>query len=302
MGEGVGTASASSSSSSSSQRRSQSGSINSNGEGQRKEEQFMPSSEDDDFHAHHRHIHDAGDCDRKKSKLVGRILEENLWPEYQLSQYEFPQGCALDTNQDVYKIQEQFKKRIRSSLWQCEACKKRFRREKWLDLHMDRKHSDLLVNSSTSTCLGELCGIFDCDKIRDEGHTWSQEGCDFASTSEERIHCISVAHKCFPPGRSTSAHKLHDKFVEEVCERVQCTPDGRHRSEIFEKKKAAPGLAALYYVSATLVMCLLFVFYFVYFTSYSPSSMNTDLRQARNRHGRFLDSIFKCCQRKKKIF
>eukprot|EP00466_Bigelowiella_natans_P008400 jgi/Bigna1/78748/fgenesh1_pg.56_\ len=265
----------------------------------------------------------AGDCCRKKSKVVKRIIEETyLWSDITKSMYVLPPGCPLDITKDIFRLQEKQKKKIRSSLWQCDICKKRFRL--FVGILLVGKHKDLLLVNSTdpssaSVCLSELCGIYDCERqsmngvdynsrVEDEvSSQWRLEGCDPLQTFHEKQHCLTVATHCFPPDASPAAYRLHDKFVDLVCNQVRCTSDGKRRVSMHLGERDA-GFRALYYVAFTLTCCLMSVGYCVYFTSYRVSNMSTDLRQSQQkRHGRQISRWFRpsylkkiCCQKKKR--
>ncbi len=73
----------------------------------------------------------------------------------------FPSSCPFLEVNDVWGRQEKAKKRLRASTpyanWECGLCKKKFRSEHYIDLHMERNHFD----EQGYFCLAEMCGAFE---------------------------------------------------------------------------------------------------------------------------------------------
>lgn len=67
-----------------------------------------------------------------------------LMPFVEKEQYQISTKCRLHSDNDLYRDQEQHKLHIDINEWQCEYCKKNFYEEKYLDLHFDNRHSNLL--------------------------------------------------------------------------------------------------------------------------------------------------------------
>ena len=59
-----------------------------------------------------------------------------------------PLECPLNLSRDLLGARESLK-RARSSHWQCLKCGKKFYLERHLDLHIERRHSDIVNNVST---------------------------------------------------------------------------------------------------------------------------------------------------------
>lgn len=58
--------------------------------------------------------------------------------------YQISSKCRLHPDNDLFRDQEQSKIHIDVNDWQCGYCKKSFRAEKFLDQHLDSRHSNLL--------------------------------------------------------------------------------------------------------------------------------------------------------------
>ncbi|GAB5370486.1 hypothetical protein AAMO2058_001497300 [Amorphochlora amoebiformis] len=187
-------------------------------------------------------IGDDGACQREESRLVREILKNNIWPW--MKGYAFPPGCGLDGEKDIFGVQEKNKKRVRRGLWECRACNKRFRAEKWIDLHMHRKHPSLLRNES-AVCLGDVCHMLNCEHegLRN-GSPWGVRKCNPELINNEKVYCIKIASTCFPRQASKLSNDLHDRFIDEVCERIKCDNRG-YRIQMFQTKDDK-GWMALY--------------------------------------------------------
>eukprot|EP00967_Tisochrysis_lutea_P018525 scaffold20974_cov32-Tisochrysis_lutea.AAC.3 len=74
---------------------------------------------------------------------------------------ELPPSCALTPNNDALAAHEAAKRRLSSSHWKCSFCSKAFSSERYLDLHLHRKHVDALPNSAM-TCLADHCDVLRC--------------------------------------------------------------------------------------------------------------------------------------------
>uniref|UniRef100_A0A7S2U2Q1 C2H2-type domain-containing protein n=1 Tax=Lotharella oceanica TaxID=641309 RepID=A0A7S2U2Q1_9EUKA len=220
---------------------------------------------------------DSGDCHRGNSRRVRSILEEHVWPKVKSVGYVLPEGCGLNGESDVFLAQEKKKKRVRNRLWTCLECKKKFKSEKWLDLHLDRKHKHLLRNTS-SVCLGDLCEIFDCESISQDS-SWRPSTCNEADVEHERIHCNNIAHTCFPPDQGRTAYRLHDEFIEEICNNVRCDHQGT-RVKLFDRNHYT-GLTVMYWILFAVCLAGLAVFYTVYYMTFGDTSLPRDLRKRR---------------------
>jgi len=58
-----------------------------------------------------------------------------------------PVDCPLNLSRDLHGIRESIKG-TRSSHWQCLKCGKKFYLERHLDIHIERRHSELINNVS----------------------------------------------------------------------------------------------------------------------------------------------------------
>ena len=60
--------------------------------------------------------------------------------------YQISVNCRLHPDNDMYREQEDNKIHVDIREWRCGYCQKRFREEKYIDMHLDNRHYSLLNN------------------------------------------------------------------------------------------------------------------------------------------------------------
>jgi hypothetical protein len=81
-------------------------------------------------------------------------------------------------------------------------CNKHFKNEFYIDKHMDNKHNNMLVNT-TSICLADLCPIFGCEiknkyiKKVDSKQFMNQPSCTKEDEERNKYKCQVLTKRCF---------------------------------------------------------------------------------------------------------
>ncbi|OXA52732.1 Serendipity locus protein H-1 [Folsomia candida] len=86
-------------------------------------------------------------CDVTNSSIVRKLIQKNWTPILKKHGVSLPVECPFNIARDLHGIRESVK-RTRSSHWQCLKCGKKFYLERHLDLHIERRHSELINNAS----------------------------------------------------------------------------------------------------------------------------------------------------------
>jgi hypothetical protein len=90
-------------------------------------------------------------------------------------------------------------------------CVQKFRSERYLDRHLDLRHSDTLP--SDSYCAADLCSVFACGP--------SAQRCNAVSLARYRARCRGLFATCFPPGSA-----LHSLYQSGFCDKMACDGAG----------------------------------------------------------------------------
>ena len=61
--------------------------------------------------------------------------------------------CPLRKSRDMYIVQEKQKVFEHNARWSCDVCGKAFYTQDYIDQHMERKHSDLVVKNEVWSTL-----------------------------------------------------------------------------------------------------------------------------------------------------
>ncbi|MQL88331.1 hypothetical protein Taro_020887 [Colocasia esculenta] len=73
-----------------------------------------------------------------------RYVLQYLMPFVDEEQYQISTKCRLHPDNDMFREQENHKVHVEVNEWRCGFCKKSFRAEKFLDMHFDNRHYNLL--------------------------------------------------------------------------------------------------------------------------------------------------------------
>uniref|UniRef100_A0A1D1Y929 Zinc finger C2H2 protein ECU10_0150 n=1 Tax=Anthurium amnicola TaxID=1678845 RepID=A0A1D1Y929_9ARAE len=145
-------------------------------------------------------------CSRERSRAAWKIIEEYLMPFVEEEEYQIPSKCRLHPDNDMFGEQEKHKIHVDINAWRCGFCKKSFRAEKFLDMHFDNRHYNLL-NNTKGRCLADLCGALHCDQVIESKKPKAK--CNPAAVARNRHLCESLADSCFPISHGHSASRLH---------------------------------------------------------------------------------------------
>ena len=69
-------------------------------------------------------------------------------------QVKLPLECPLHPFRDIFAPRQDAKKRDRPTQWTCRLCGKSFYQEKFLDLHFETRHKNV-INEVSWTCTGQ---------------------------------------------------------------------------------------------------------------------------------------------------
>jgi len=219
-------------------------------------------------------------CDRYQARLARNILQDKILSVASARGYEIPPECPFHPQWDHLKQdEEKGKERVRGTQWKCSYCNKVFAKEHWLDRHFGKRHPSNV--SSGSICLADYCHLLDCkerereedDSLLDEVSQLPSKPCQPQEKARERHLCQALMPKCFPPGKSSLAHTLHDEFTAKICDALTCD---------VKKKDIRGGFRSrLYYVLVALVLMLLVMYYIAVFLWRSETAVGKDLKRMR---------------------
>eukprot|EP00966_Prymnesium_polylepis_P217770 5039903-Prymnesium_polylepis.1 len=155
-------------------------------------------------HAHDHHDHDDHPplmCDRPAAREARKAINDMLLPLARSYGAEMSETCPLNNAHDRLLTHEEAKRPSSQFQWKCQICGKQFRSERYIDMHMDRKHLATLPPNAT-TCLGEFCDILRCpgwvrgikQMLRD-----NPAACRERDLEGRRHFCQHLMHDCFTP-------------------------------------------------------------------------------------------------------
>lgn len=256
-----------------------------------------PDDEHDDEHDH------AIVCDRPSAREARRILRTVLEPYAHSLGATLSPSCPLSAQSDHLLPHEALKHAMTQHQWRCNKCSKLFKSEHYIDLHLERKHPELLRNTSAESCLGEFCDLLQCpswvNRLRHEAQMRPRP-CKPGELDARRHFCQHLMHDCFlPDGGSggSDSHQMFEAIADRVCTPVSCAG----RQLILESDGAAllvdPHAAAAaaaapgagYYILATLLILAVAAGLGVTLCSYGEAlgarSGDAELRARRRRRG-----------------
>ncbi|KAI5055557.1 hypothetical protein GOP47_0029078 [Adiantum capillus-veneris] len=212
----------------------------------------LPTSHGQSTHQHEIH------CSRERSRTAWKIIDEYLLPFVEQERYNLPEDCRLNPKNDMFREQELKKEHVTTHQWQCIYCKKMFRSEKFLDQHLDNRHSDL-INYSRERCLADVCGALHCDYHDALIQSKKKKRHCNTLASDKNLHlCQSLARTCFPPEGSASSRRLNDFFLRQFCDPHDC----RKGLQPFNRGNGRYGDRALY-IALFVFVCLLLLLYYL---------------------------------------
>lgn len=165
------------------------------------------------------------DCSREGSRLVRQVLEKNFFPVFESHGINMSTECPLRKSRDLYFYQEKYKTFEHNAKWTCDVCGKSFYKQEYVDLHMERKHSNLLVKDEDSpVCLEDYCKLFRCEAIRHsrrKTHFWNKVLCNKETMKSLEKKCLNLVQSCMPDMNGVYK-QIYDEIVEETCSLINC--------------------------------------------------------------------------------
>eukprot|EP00300_Choanocystis_sp_HF-7_P011147 c17326_g1_i3.p1 GENE.c17326_g1_i3~~c17326_g1_i3.p1 ORF type:complete len:290 (+),score=62.88 c17326_g1_i3:118-870(+) len=231
-------------------------------------------------------------CSREKSRKVRSIIREYILKEVEKREYELPDSCELDPENDMQLPQEEEKHFVSVREWRCGKCGKRFKSEEFLDKHLYRKHKDM-VSEDRTVCLADLCEIFDCDSVLPNlggANTLAslRSTCDAKKMKRLQHRCQAMLSKCFPPEQSNDAHFLQGYYDALFCSRFSCDPAKLAPQLLVPTDKddsdEEVGLSTVLKIIAVVILFIFFLFWCV---AYLDLQSNVDLQGAGTLSGFF---------------
>lgn len=202
-------------------------------------------------------------CDRARSRLVRRVVNEKLLPAFLKIRADISDKCPFDPARDMYRTQEQHKSVETGARWTCHFCGKAFISEYFLDLHFDNRHADQIEGNAL--CLADACDIFRCDVI---GRAITPDYWDIALCLEDdmkNLHrqCASMVRSCIRSSliQNDSAW-LTAVMMEELCSYLTCS---KYWEIPFETDNRV-SVNGLYIVLTVLIFAGLTIYYCIFIT------------------------------------
>ncbi|CAM9761043.1 unnamed protein product [Chrysoparadoxa australica] len=202
-------------------------------------------------------------CSRELSRQVATAAQQAILDVPGVEESNLPSSCPLRLSSQLYADQEDNKANVRLGTWECKYCGKNFVSEKYIDRHMDNKHTDKLQHAEhVDLCLADLCDVFGCS-LGADGEGASS---DFVGLERVRYHCRSLLLRCFPPDETP---ELFHRFQHQFCDKISEDQFGRI------VRPAPPGMApqdspvrtALTVIAVILLVVLYFVLWLINYDS-----------------------------------
>ncbi|XP_056843634.1 uncharacterized protein LOC130495974 isoform X2 [Raphanus sativus] len=200
-------------------------------------------------------------CSRERSRAAWQIIQDYLTPFVEREKYKIPSTCRLHPDNDLYRDQEQHKVHVDVYEWKCGYCRKSFNEEKFLDQHFATRHHNLLLNTTGTKCLADLCGALHCDFVLSSSSSKKGKSkCNPAAAAKNRHLCESLANTCFPVSQGPAASRLHEHFLRQFCDAHTCTGKNKPFPRGGKKKSGV-----FYLAVSILTLMLLPLFYLLVF-------------------------------------
>jgi hypothetical protein len=237
-------------------------------------------------------------CDRAAAREARNVVRNLLVPLAASLRANLAPTCPLSPEQDHLLPHEQAKHVVTHHQWRCSSCGKLFKSEHYLDMHLERKHPDLL-NASASVCLGDFCDLLQCPSwvhgLREAARERPRP-CKPSELEARQHACQHLMHDCFL-GRdgSVDLHHVFEAMEERLCHPVSCA--GRQQivelgsllavPENVASDAGAPGWG--YYTLGAGLIASLALLYLCMLVGYSETRQgDADLRALGGRRRRAL--------------
>lgn len=216
-------------------------------------------------------------CPRDRSRVVRRILTNEIYPIYNDAGYSMSASCELFGDRDIYLQQELNKLEEAASKWVCQFCGKAFYEQRFLDMHFESRHADSIKRGADTVCLADYCDIFRCEVLSARGKNqpkyWDKALCRDKDLKLLQDRCKAVTKKCVPPQLSNmERHIFLEKLNEHLCDYLTCT-----RFWELPETELHPVSTALYIVATAMLIFGLLVYYYIAYTHfYTDESLLSD--------------------------
>lgn len=229
-------------------------------------------------------------CDRGAAREARAIIARTLTPLAAQHGADVALACPLHPEHDHLLPHELQKKAVTQWQWRCGVCGKLFRSERYLDMHMERKHPDLL-NSNATTCLAEYCDVLQCPGWLGELQRKEREQprqCQAGALEARQHFCQHLMHDCFAARPGIDPHMLFEHMEDHFCRPLSCTGRQvllREGSTLPVLDGARDGVGAAYYVFGGLLIAMLGVLYTGMLCRWSETrSTSSELHPRRQQH------------------
>ena len=162
-------------------------------------------------------------CDRGASRAARKAARKLLFDVADAHGVTISSGCPLHPDNDWLLPHEKHKQPLSRQQWRCALCGKTFRNEHYMDMHMERKHPEL-ITANASVCPGEYCDILRCPSWVDELRRQPAR-CDEPALRARRHLCQHMLHDCVSDDVSAGGHQLFETLDESLCK--PCRSDER---------------------------------------------------------------------------
>mmetsp|Transcript_13927 Transcript_13927/g.25613 ORF Transcript_13927/g.25613 Transcript_13927/m.25613 type:complete len:221 (+) Transcript_13927:2-664(+) len=199
---------------------------------------------------------------------------------------DFPKGCVLNPDRDMFAFQENHKKVVRQGNVKCGFCGKQFKNHHYADKHMDNKHGDQLQANATS-CLADYCDVLGCDTAMPSA---AITPCRKEEMIRRKHRCRSVFDQCFPAAVDPL---LHNRYTHSFCDQLSCEKSGNRFPRITSDHNGIDEINGGRMSSSRLVVLILLFVGVVIFYGFMGhlqhgSSTRRDLRPLASRKSRVL--------------
>eukprot|EP00299_Pterocystis_sp_00344_P017293 c8669_g1_i2.p1 GENE.c8669_g1_i2~~c8669_g1_i2.p1 ORF type:complete len:262 (+),score=66.04 c8669_g1_i2:48-833(+) len=213
-------------------------------------------------------------CNREKSRTVRNIVRQLVLNEVD-SEFDLPDDCPLDPEQDMYLEHEEHKHTVLTNDWKCGYCGKHFKSESFLDKHLHRKHADT-IDKERTVCLADLCDVFVCDNKYDQrGSDLLKPSCDQNAMKRMNHKCLALIHRCFPPEMSVESHRLSTLLGNRICSHFSCDYKGLSPMQALQEREE-PSYQSRFLFVITIVFGFVFGVFacamLLYYREITPSS------------------------------
>lgn len=198
-------------------------------------------------------------CSRSQSRIAHSILEKSFLSIMETGGLQVEPECPLRPDRNMYWDNERHKWSEVANHWNCHFCGKSFYSEKFIDQHLDNRHSSTILKGPHAVCLADHCDYLRCDVIAEIKKTsfWDEALCKHSELQDLRKKCQEIMKMCIP-AQLTDAQKnsLEDKLDAAVCSYLTCE---KYWENPYQE---APAQRTAAYLIATIFTVFGFIMYY----------------------------------------